>query len=74
MPRYKRNSAVLICGSDWAAEASLAAILARSKLGIATAAMIRMIATHDQSSISENPLLSRVFTLPCLCFYSEVIS
>jgi hypothetical protein len=36
--------------------------------------MIRIIATTIKSSMSENPLLSRVFTLACLCFYSEVIS
>src|SRR5579862_4278734 len=39
------------------AEASLAAIRARSKLGMAIAAMIRMIATTISSSIRENPPL-----------------
>jgi hypothetical protein len=38
------------------AEASLAAIFARSKLGMAMAAMIRIIATTIKSSISEKPL------------------
>jgi hypothetical protein len=37
------------------AEASLAAIRARSKFGIAMAAMIKMIATTIKSSINENP-------------------
>src|SRR2546425_8953732 len=37
------------------AEASFAAIFERSKLGIAIAAMIKMIATTIRSSISENP-------------------
>ena len=37
------------------ADASLAAIRARSKFGIATAAMIRMIATTISNSISEKP-------------------
>jgi len=37
-------------------EASLAAMRDRSKLGIAIAAMIRMIATTINSSISEKPL------------------
>jgi len=37
------------------AEASLAAIRERSKLGIAMAAIIKMIATTINSSIKENP-------------------
>src|SRR5205823_2277594 len=37
------------------AEASLAPILARSRLGIAIAAMIRMIATTISNSMRENP-------------------
>src|ERR1700758_5414631 len=41
--------------SEAAADASLADILARIKLGIAIAAMIRMIATTISSSISEKP-------------------
>jgi len=43
--------------SEAAADESLAAILARIRLGIAIAAMIRMIATTISSSISEKPLL-----------------
>src|SRR5580658_5961667 len=42
--------------SEVAADESLAAIRARIKLGIAIAAMIRMIATTIRSSISEKPL------------------
>jgi hypothetical protein len=38
-----------------AADASFAAILALSKLGMAIAAMTRMIATTINNSISENP-------------------
>ncbi len=38
-----------------------AAIRARSRLGIAIAAMIRMIPTTIRSSINENPLLCRIF-------------
>src|SRR5262252_7571171 len=38
-----------------AADASLAAILARNRFGIATAAIIRMIATTISNSMSENP-------------------
>jgi len=37
------------------AEASLAEILARNRLGIAIAAMMRMIATTISNSISEKP-------------------
>src|SRR5580692_9186809 len=42
--------------TEAAADESLAAILARIKLGIAIAAMIRMIATTISSSINEKPL------------------
>src|ERR1700719_1611469 len=42
------------------AEDSLAAIRARSKLGIAIAAMIRMIATTIRSSIREKPFCRRI--------------
>jgi hypothetical protein len=48
---------VAILRTEAAAEDSLAAILARSKLGIAMAAMIKMIAITISSSINENPLL-----------------
>jgi hypothetical protein len=47
--------AVLIVRHDATAEASFAAIRARSKFGIAIAAMIKMIATTIKSSISEKP-------------------
>jgi hypothetical protein len=49
------NSAVAILRTELAAEASLAAILARNRFGMAIAAMIRMIATTINSSIRENP-------------------
>ncbi len=58
------NSAVLMLRMALTAEASLAAIRARSRLGMAIAAMIRMIATTISSSIRENPLLG--FTFPDL--------
>src|SRR5437870_13292671 len=54
------------------AEASFAAIFERSKLGMAIAAMIKMIATTIRSSISENPFCflpmtsSPGFILPAL--------
>jgi hypothetical protein len=41
---------------DPTADASLAAIFERSRLGMAIAAMIRMIATTIKSSMSEKPL------------------
>jgi hypothetical protein len=43
------------------AEASFAAILERSKFGIAIAAIIRMIATTIKSSINEKPFCLRIF-------------
>src|SRR5579862_1426372 len=42
------------------ADVSLACILARSKLGTAIAAMIKMIATTIRSSMSENPFCFRI--------------
>src|SRR5437667_12167765 len=54
------NSAVLIWRTEAAAEDSFAAILARSRFGIAIAAMIRMIATTISSSISEKPFCFRI--------------
>src|SRR6266571_6692483 len=48
-------SAVLMPRSEATAEASLAEILERIMLGIAIAAIIRMIATTINNSISENP-------------------
>src|SRR5271154_3814356 len=55
---------MMVC-SEAAADESLAAIRARSKLGIAMAAMIRMMATTISSSISEKP-----FCLPWVMFWS----
>jgi hypothetical protein len=49
------------------AEDSFAAILARNKLGIAIAAMMRMIATTINNSIRENPLfrlMVAILTIP----------
>ena len=51
--------AVLTVRTDATADDSLAAILARSRFGIAIAAMIRMIATTICSSISEKPFCFR---------------
>src|SRR6266705_820689 len=48
-------SAVLMPRSEATAEASLAEIFERIKFGIAIAAIIRMIATTINNSISENP-------------------
>ena len=47
--------AVFIVRSEATADASFAEMRARSKFGIAIAAMIRMIATTIKSSISEKP-------------------
>jgi hypothetical protein len=49
------TSAVPIVRTEPTAEDSLAAIFERSKLGMAIAAMIRMIATTIKSSIREKP-------------------
>src|SRR5215470_13888136 len=49
---------------DETADDSLAAMRARSKFGIAIAAMIRMIATTISSSISEKPLCFRISKFP----------
>ena len=50
---------------EFAAEASLAAIRARNRFGIAMAAMIKMIATTIKSSINEKPLV-RIVIKPSL--------
>ena len=50
------TSAVPIVRTEPTAEDSFAAIFERSKLGIAMAAMIKMIATTIKSSIREKPL------------------
>jgi hypothetical protein len=49
-------SAVASERTEAEAEASLAAILARNKFGMAMAAMIRIIATTIRSSMSEKPV------------------
>src|SRR3954470_278886 len=51
------------------AEDSLAAIRARSKLGIAMAAIIRIIATTINSSMSENPFCFLFMYIPVLLDY-----
>src|SRR4029077_17669082 len=50
--------------TDATADDSLAAMRARSKFGIAIAAMIRMIATTISSSISEKPFCFRISKFP----------
>ena len=55
--------AVFNVRSEPTAEAWLAAILARSRFGMAIAAIIRMIATTIKSSISENPFC--LFRIVC---------
>src|SRR5678815_6154219 len=53
---------------ELAAADSLAAIRARSKLGIAIAAMIKMIATTISNSINEKPFCFRISRfLSCVC-------
>src|ERR1700687_1615134 len=46
------------------ADDSFAAIRARSRVGMAIAAMIRMIATPIRNSISENPFCFRISFVP----------
>src|SRR5450631_2273030 len=53
-------SADVILRTLAAADDSLAAILARSRFGIAIAAINRMIATTISSSINENPFCFRI--------------
>jgi hypothetical protein len=57
LPYVEANvtAAVFIVRAEPTAEASLAAMRARSKFGMAIAAMIKMIATTINSSISEKP-------------------
>src|SRR6185312_15080721 len=55
------TSAVFSVRTVLAAADSLADILDRSRLGMAMAAMIRMIATTISSSMSENPFCLRIF-------------
>src|SRR5271154_836392 len=51
---------VLMVRMDATADDSLAAMRARSKFGIAIAAMIRMMATTISSSINEKPFCLRI--------------
>jgi hypothetical protein len=53
----------LIVRSDPTADASFAAILERSRLGMAIAAMIKMIATTINSSIREKPFCLFLFRI-----------
>jgi len=57
------TSAVAILRTDDAAEDSLAAMRARNRFGIATAAIIRMIATTIRSSIKEKPAVAADFRI-----------
>jgi hypothetical protein len=50
---------------ELAAALSLAEILARTRFGIAIAAMINMIATTISNSISENPAAAHEHDLGC---------
>src|SRR5580704_13418749 len=57
------------------ADDSLAAMRARSKFGIAIAAMIRMIATTISSSISEKPFCFRISFFPsCDSFVNMLVT
>src|SRR5690242_12582245 len=58
--------------SELTADDSLAAIRARSKFGIAMAAMIRMIATTISNSINEKPFCFRILVVPLLRFENSV--
>src|SRR5882672_12652547 len=57
--KYEVSAAVMLRIAD-AAEDSLADILARSRFGIAIAAMIKMIATTISNSIKEKPFCFRI--------------
>src|SRR5580700_6853901 len=64
----------MVC-SEAAADESLAAIRARIRLGIAIAAMIRMIATTISSSISEKPFCCfRIFYFSSLLSSNVLVS
>src|SRR5579885_1878752 len=61
--------AVTMERTEAAAEDSLAAILARSRFGMAIAAMIKMIATTISSSINEKPFCLRILVFSLFsCF------
>src|SRR5438874_269967 len=55
--------AVTTVRTEAAAEDSFAAILARSRFGMAIAAMIKMIATTISNSINEKPFCLRILIL-----------
>src|SRR3954467_10181161 len=59
-------SAVVICRIEATADDSLAEMRERRKFGIAMAAMIRMMATTMNNSMSENP--------PCVRFMFSLMS
>src|SRR5947207_857570 len=61
-------SAVITLRTEPTAEDSLALIFARSRFGIAIAAMIRMIATTISSSISEKPFCLRIVPFSLVMF------
>src|SRR5437660_9230228 len=66
--------AVSMVRTDAAADDSLAAIRARSRFGMAIAAMIRMIATTISNSISEKPFCLRIsFSLISMALVSGVL-
>src|SRR5690348_18360662 len=59
---------------ELAADDSLAAMRARSRFGIAMAAMIRMIATTISNSISEKPFCFRIVGSLFLLRYQACVS
>src|ERR1700730_9372912 len=65
-------SPVLITRRELTAEASLAAILERMKLGMAMAAMINMIATTINNSIRENPFCRFIVELLETCASNRI--
>jgi hypothetical protein len=66
---------VLMVRIELTEDDSLAAIRARSKFGIAIAAMIRMIATTISNSINEKPFCFRIsFFLPCYLYSASLVS
>src|SRR5438067_8889090 len=64
--------AVTTVRTEAAAEDSLAAILARSRFGMAIAAMIRMIATTISNSINEKPFCLRICVFSLLNQFSNL--
>src|SRR3954471_22633353 len=64
-------SPVVTVRTEATAEDSFAAIRARSRFGIAIAAMIRMIATTISSSISEKPFSSLISFSPQVLYFRQ---